>query len=122
MKTVFINYREGKFITSQLLPISQHIQLESAFVDLTNYFKKEELGVLIQFTHQQITTLLDLTRVAPYVLLYFDKDLIYKGASYSIKSGTGNFTISTQYKNILLLRMPIDLKLNTIKSINMKTI
>ena len=118
MKSVFINYREDKFITSHLLPISHQIQLESAFVDPTNYFKKEELGVLTQFTHQQITTLLDLTRVAPYVLLYFDKDLIYKGASYSIKSGTGNFTISTQYKNILFLRMPMDLKLKSIVNLN----
>ena len=78
----------------------------------------DELGVLIQFEHKQSTTILNVTDVSPYALLFFDDELSFKGATYSIKSGTGSFIIQTQYKNILFLRVPHNLKLSTI--INLK--
>ncbi len=114
MKTVFVNLKVGKINSSQEVPINRIIKLDSSFVDMANYIHEDELGVLIQFEHNQTIALLNLTDVSPYVLLFFDDELYFKGASYSIKSGTGSFTIQTQYKNILFLRVPHNLKLNKI--------
>ncbi|WP_297708043.1 hypothetical protein [uncultured Eudoraea sp.] len=118
MKTVFINLKEGEINYSQEVPINCIIELDSSFVDIANYVNEDELGVLIQFEHHQTITILNLTGVTPYVLLFFDDELYFKGASYSIKSGTGSFIIQTQYKNILLVRMPHNLKLSKIINLN----
>ena len=48
----------------------------------------------------------------------FDDELYFNGASYSLNSGSGTFTIQTQYKNILFLRAPHNLKLNQIIKLN----
>jgi hypothetical protein len=118
MKTVFINLKEGEINYSQEVTINSIITLDSSFVDVANYLNEDELGVLIQFKHNQTTTRLHLTDVSPYVLLFFDGNLNFKGASYSIKGSAGSFTIQTQYKNILFLRVPHSLQLSTI--INLK--
>jgi hypothetical protein len=114
MKTVSINSKEGKITSSQNVPIHAIITLDKAFVDTATYLNDDELGVLLQLQHQQPITTLHLTDVTPYVLLYFDEASNYKGAAYSIKSDTGSFTIHTPYKTILFVRLPHDLKLNTI--------
>jgi len=114
MKTVFINSKEGNIISSQKIFVNSIIKLDSSFVDMANHFNKEELGVLIQLEHNQTVAILNLTGVTPYVLLFFDDELYFKGASYSIKSGTGSFTIQTQYKNILFVRILHNLELNKI--------
>ena len=114
MKTVFINFKEGENYYSKEVPINAIIKLDSSFVDMANYVKEDELGVLIQFEHQQAIITLNLTEVFPYVLLFFDSDLKFKGASYSLKSGIGSFTRQTEYKNILFVRLPHSLKLNNI--------
>jgi hypothetical protein len=118
MKTVFINLEESQINYSQEVTINSIITLDSSFVDMPNYLNEDELGVLIQFEHNQTTTRLNLTDVSPYVLLFFDDELNFKSASYSIKSGTGSFTIQTQYKSILFLRIPHNLQLGAI--INLK--
>ena len=118
MKSVFINLKEDEITSSQEVSINSMITLDSSFVDMANYINENQLGVLIQFEHHQTITILNLTDVSPYVLLFFDDELYFKGASYSIKSGTGSFTLQTQYKNILLVRMPHNLKLNKINNLN----
>lgn len=118
MKTVSINSKEGDIKSSQNVSINASITLDVAFVDISRYLNDNELGLLLQLQHQQLITTLHLTDVTPYVLLYFDAALNYKGASYSIKSGTGSFTIQTPYKTILFVRLPHDLKLNTITNLS----
>ena len=118
MKTVSINSKEDDIKSSQNIPIHASITLETAFVDMPTYLNNDELGVLLQLQHKQPITTLHVTDVTPYVLLYFDADLNYKGAAYSIKSGTGPFTIHTPYKTILFVRLPHDLKLNTITKLS----
>ncbi len=122
MKTVSINLKEDKIYSSQEVPINYILKLDSSFVDMANYLNEDELGVLIQFEHNQTTAILNLTNVSPYVLLFFDDKFNFKGASYSIKSGTGSFTINTQYKNILFVRMPHNLKLNNINNLSHESI
>lgn len=118
MKTVFINFQDGEIQSPQDVTINAIITFDRAFVDMTTYLNDHELGVLLQLQHHQTITTLHLTDVTPYVLLYFDEALIYKGAGYSLKSGSGCFTIHTPYKNILFVRLPHDLKLNQIINLN----
>ncbi|MEH6536661.1 MAG: hypothetical protein V7719_09725 [Psychroserpens sp.] len=118
MKTVSINLQEGKIKSSQDVPIHAIIPLDTVFVDMTTYLNGNHFGVLIQLQHHQTITTLQLTDVTPYVLLYFDAALHYKGAAYSIKSGTGPFTIHTPYKTLLFVRLPHDLKLNQIQKLS----
>ncbi len=114
MTTVFINSKAGDITSAQEIPITTSIKLDASFVDMANYINANELSVLVQFEHQQLITLLNLTEVCPYVVLCFDADLMFKEAFYSIKSGTGNFTVPTQYKTLLFLRLPHTLQLNTL--------
>ena len=111
MKKVFIN-------STQAVLINSIIKLDSSFVDMANHLNKDELGALIQFKHNQPVSILNVTDVTPYALLFFDDELYFKRASVSIKNGTGNFTIQTQYKNILFVRIPHNLKLNKINNLS----
>jgi hypothetical protein len=113
MKTVFINLEEEGINYSKEVPINSIIKIDSSFVDMGNHLHEDDLGLLIHLEHYQTITILNLTDVTSYVLLFFDGDLIFKGASYSLKSG-GSFTLQTQYKNILLVKLPLDFELNTI--------
>ena len=118
MKSVLINLKDGENNYTQELSINDIIKLDTSFVDPDNHLNKDELGVLIQLQHQLLTSILNLTYLTPYVLLFFDADLVFKGASYSIKSSPGSFSIQTQYKNILFLKIPHSLKLHQIINLN----
>ncbi len=115
MKTLILNFKVGDSITSTPFPICDFITLHSSFVDVANYLDKESASTFIQFPHSR-NSLLNVTEVSPYVLLFFDENREYKGASLSIKSGTGDRTIITQYKYVLFVRMPHGLKLNVLHS------
>jgi hypothetical protein len=118
MKTVIINLKEDEIISSKEVPVNCIININSSFVDMSNHLNQDELGALIQFKHNQPSTILNVTDVTPYALLFFDDELCFKGASCSVKSGTGSFNIQTQYNNILFVRMPHNLKLNQIINLN----
>lgn len=120
MKTVFINLKEDNIISSQKIFVNSIIKLDSSFVDMANHLNEDELGVLIQLEHNQTVAILNLTDVTPYVLLFFDDELDFKGSTDSFKSGTGSFTIQTQYKNILFVRIPHNLKLNKIINLRLE--
>ena len=98
--------------------IDSIVDLDLDFIDVKSHTKGDKKALLFRLSHSKVNTQLNLADVTPYVLIYFDELLEFKGASYSIKSGEGNFTIQTQYKTILLLKLPIDFELNTIKRID----
>lgn len=75
--------------------------------------------LFIRIEHQQINTLLELSKVSPFVLLYFDDKLQFTGAAYSLNGFDSPFGISTMYKNILLLHYPIDFQLEEVASITL---
>ena len=114
MKTVFIKLKEDYISPSQKIFVNSIIKLDSSFVNLGKHLNEDDSGVLIQLEHNQTVALLNLTGVSPYVLLFFDDELYFKGVTQSIKCSTGSFTIQTQYKNILFLRIPHNLELNKI--------
>lgn len=117
MKTVFINLKEGEKTSSKALFINDIITLDDSFIDIGSYLNKDTVGALIHFNSQQIIQL-NLTKVSPYILLFFDDSLLFKGATHSIVSGTGSFSIQTEYKHILFVKIPNALKLNTIIGLN----
>ena len=119
MKTVFIELKDGNTTSSKAITINDSITLNESFVDMANYLDKDTVGLLVHFKHQQ-NNLLNLTKVSPYILLFFDENLNYKGATHSIKNGIGNFIIQTQYKLILFIKVPHYLKLDDIISLSVK--
>lgn len=70
--------------------------------------------LFLEIEHQQINTVLELSKVSPFVLLYFDDALQFKGAAYSLNGYDSPFGISTLYKKILLLHYPIDFPLEEV--------
>ena len=96
------------------------IQFEAAVKTTSHTFVKvHELQdgtapLFLEINHQQLLTFLELSEVSPFVLLYFDEELQFTGASYSINSGNGSFGIKTQFKRILFLIHPINFKLEEV--------
>ena len=60
-------------------------------------------GIFIQLTHEQLNTQLDLGSVAPAVVLQFDKQGVFTGASLSLGTAAGSFGLVTQSKQLLIL-------------------
>jgi hypothetical protein len=73
--------------------------------------------LFLKIDHQQVNTLLELSKMSPFVLLYFNEKFVFTGASYSINNGNGSFGINTQAKKILFLNHPINFKLEEVLSI-----
>lgn len=99
------------------------IQLEATVKKTTDTFLKvHELQdgqqpLYLEIEHSQINTLLELSKVAPFVLLYFDENLLFIGASYSLNGSQSPFGISTQAKRILVVHYPIDFQLENVTSL-----
>ena len=60
-------------------------------------------GIFIQLTHEQLNTQLDLGGVAPAVVLQFDEQGVFTGASLSLGTAAGSFGLVTQSKRLLIL-------------------
>ncbi len=80
-------------------------------------FQEATSPLYLEIDHQQINTLLELTKVSPFVLLYFDEKLKFTGASYSLNLYDSPFSISTQSKKILILHFPIDFRLEDVSNV-----
>ena len=60
-------------------------------------------GLLIQTTHEQLNTQLDLGGIAPAVILQLDEEQQFTGASLSLGTASGSFGLVTQSKQLLIL-------------------
>jgi hypothetical protein len=60
-------------------------------------------GIYIQLTHEQLNTQLDLGGIAPAVILQFDDQRRFTGASLSLGTSAGSFGLVTQSKQLLIL-------------------
>jgi hypothetical protein len=94
--------------------IDSIVDSDSDFVDVKSLTKGDTKALLFRCIHSKINTQLILTDVTSYVLIYFDKSLKFKGASYSVKSVEASFAIQTQYKTILFIKLPLNFDLNAI--------
>lgn len=113
-------------ISLQITMKNQTSKKVEAMVKKTNdtFIKVHELkeGVsplFLEINHQQVNTLLELSKVSPFVLLYFDDNLQFTGASYSLNGFENPFGISTQAKKILLLHYPISFQLEEVSHLTL---
>ena len=86
---------------SQVYQVSTWVTADTSLV-----VKAEEApfqGVFIQVTHDQLNTQLDLGSVAPAVVLQFDNERQFTGASLSLGTASGSFGLVTQSKRLLIL-------------------
>jgi hypothetical protein len=82
-------------------------------------FQEEEITLLLNIQHPQINSLLELSNVASFVLLYFDDTNVFSGASYSLNGFKNSFGISIQAKKLLVLPFPIAFKLEDVISLTL---
>ena len=101
------------------------ITIEATVKTTTDTFIKvhefQEAGtpLLLNIQHTQINSLLELSKVAPFVLLYFDDTNVFSGASYSLNGFKNQFGISIQAKKLLVLPFPIVFKLEEVVSLTL---
>lgn len=102
------------------------LQIEGVVKKTSDTFLKvhelqdEALPLFLEIEHQQVNTLLELTKVYPFVLLYFIEEagiLKFKGATFNLNEFEKPFTVNTQYKKILFLHYPIFFKLEEVSHI-----
>jgi hypothetical protein len=103
------------------------ITIEASVKTTTDTFIKvhefQEAGtpLLLNIQHTQINSLLELSNVAPFVLLYFNETNVFSGASYSLNGFKNPFGISVQAKKLLVLPFPIAFKLEDVVSLNLNS-
>ena len=101
------------------------IKIEATVKKTNDTFLKvhELLGasshLYLEIEHCLINTVLDLSKVFPYLLLYFDDDLQFRGAAYSLNGSNSPFCVCTLYKKILFLHYPIDFPLKDVTRITL---
>ncbi len=100
---------------------AQPLATKRSFLDLQNEFKAKPALVLLKLRHNKINTVLDLTHVVPYMLLYFNKAGDFRGASYSLNSEEAPYLLQTACKTILFVKQPHHLSVNSIKKLNDET-
>ena len=91
-----------------------------SYINSAKLLDASSIPLLIQIQHQQLNTLLDCTKVAPYAILYFDEKLLFSGASFSLNASDSPFIIQTQCKTILFI--PLNQKLEINNLLNCKKI
>ena len=92
------------FFRSHLTQVYQVRSLISADTTLVVQAHPENpKGIFIQLTHEQLNTQLDLGGVAPAVILQFDEQGVFTGASLSLGTAAGSFSLVTQSKRLLIL-------------------
>ena len=62
-----------------------------------------QAGLYIELTHELLNTQLDLGGIAPAVILQFDEQGRFTGASLSLGTTSGSFGLVTQSKRLLIL-------------------
>ena len=88
-------------IPSQVYQVSTWVTADTSLV-----VKAQEApfkGLSIQVTHEKLNTQLDLGGIAPSVILQFDEQGVFTGASLSLGTAAGSFGLVTQSKQLLIL-------------------
>ena len=76
-------------------------------IKVHEYFEQDIPCLILTIEHNQLNTLLDLTKTSPYTLIYFDNKYddkyIFAAAAYSNNETESVFFINTQFKKILFI-------------------
>ena len=93
------------------------IETELAFLDMTSIINFKQKVLLLKIRHSKTNTIMDLTHVVPYGLLFFNEKLEFCAASYSLNKEGASYMLQTEYKTILFVKHPNKLILNTINNL-----
>jgi len=83
------------------LKVQSHL-ISNRNVEVSKLLSETVTPIGIECSHDQITTLLDFTRVTPYEIWYFDDKKQFTGKTFNIHHGSGTFRVETQARFILL--------------------
>ena len=93
------------------------IETELAFLDMKSIINFKQKVLLLKIWHSKTNTIMDLTHVVPYVLLFFNEKFEFCGASYSLNKGGASYMLQTEYKTILFVKHPNRLELTNINKL-----
>ena len=93
------------------------IETNLAFLDMTSIINFKQKVLLLKINHSKTNTIMNLTHVVPYVLLFFNEKYEFCGASYSLNKEKASYMLQTEYKTILFVKHPNKLILNTINNL-----
>lgn len=85
---------------------------QDTLIKVLELLEKKDCPLLLLIQHQQLNTLLELSKVSPFILLYFDAENSFSGAAYSTNLSSSPFYIQTQYKSILLIPLSSNYEVN----------
>jgi len=102
----------------QKLSLDHSFTLDTPFIDMKKYLRDNEEEILIVNENTSKNTLIDLTHITPYIILFFDDLLRYTGSTYSLQNGNAPFRITTPFKYYLFVRHPHEINLEEVRFIS----
>lgn len=94
------------------------IKVKENYVKIKPLINFSTNSFFICISHDQLNTIIDLTGFEPCVILYFSNDQIFEGASYYKDSSNSSYGIQTQSKNIVIIKLPTELPINSLLNIS----
>lgn len=102
----------------QKLSLDHSFTLDTPFIDMKKYLRDNEEEILIVNKNTSKNTLIDLTHITPYIILFFDDLLRFTGATYSLQNENASFRITTPFKYYLFVRHPHEINLKEVRFIS----
>jgi hypothetical protein len=109
-----LTLKDATTLSFEILPV----QVKENYVKIKPLHSFKSTHYFLSISHDQLNTFIDLTGFEPSVILYFDANLNFEGASYYSVSSSGFYCIQTQSKHIVLCKLPHDLPINSILNIS----
>lgn len=97
---------------------AQYQVLEQNGFDANKLMNQKETAFLFEKKHASTITTINLTLVTPYVILQFDENKKFTGATFSLNKGQGPFEIKAEADYFLLVPYPFQFVLQDVKSIS----
>jgi hypothetical protein len=98
-KTFQITLKDG----NQIILDAVEKTTNETSIRVHEFFEQETPCLMLIIEHEELNTLLDLTKTSPYTLLYFHYRNIYEAAAYSNNELESPFFINTQFKRVLFV-------------------
>ena len=98
-KTFQITLKDGTQIILDAVEKTTH----ETSIRVDEFFEQDTPCLMLKIEHDELNTLLELTKTSPYTLLYFHERNIYEAAAYSNNEVESPFFINTQFKRVLFV-------------------
>jgi hypothetical protein len=100
----------------------QSITIENEGFDANLLMTQKETAFLLEKKHSYNITTINLTQVTPYVILQFDENKEFTGATFSLNEMRSPFYIKALAEYFLLLPYPLQFHLDEIAGFEINTI